>query len=266
MLSLSHVINPAAVDRSSDLFTAQPITFETMRIAREFSQNQVAVNLYAVQFQNEPRIPLPEGFLKLPDLQRSVADMKAFKQKRKLPLIKDILDSLFETANADYLIYSNADIALQPYFYLLAARLAGQGYDAFVINRRTIPGHYAQVAEIPLMYAESGEKHQGWDCFIIQRSLYPRFRVGTACIGSGWIGRVMITNMAALAKKFAVFGGMHATFHIGNRQAWKAVQFDDYREHNKSECRAILEEFDREFGPFDRSKLPGRFFAQLQKT
>jgi hypothetical protein len=263
MLSLAHIINPAAVDKTSDLFTAQPITFETMRLAREFSKNQVAVNLYAVQFQNEPGITLPEEFIRLPDLQRSVADLKAFKQKRNLPLIKDILDFLYETANADYMIYTNADIALQPYFYLLAARLAGQGYDAFVINRRTIPGHYAAVAEIPLMYAELGETHQGWDCFVIHRSLYHRFRLGTACIGSGWIGRVMITNMASLAKKFAIFGELHATFHIGNRQAWKDPQFDDYRGHNKSECRAILEEFDREYGPFDRSQLPGRFFSQF---
>jgi hypothetical protein len=88
--------------------------------------------------------------------------------------------------------------------------------------------------------------------------------LATACVGSGWIGRVMITNMAALAKKFGIFGELHATFHIGNRQAWKDPQFDDYREHNKSECRAILEEFDKKYGPFDRSKLPGRFFSLFQ--
>ena len=113
------------------------------------------------------------------------------------------------------------------------------------------------------MYAEIGEKHQGWDCFVFHQSLYPRFRLGTACIGSGWIGRVMITNLAALAKKFEIFSELHATFHIGNEKAWQAPQWDDYREHNKNECRTILTEFDQKYGPFDRKGLPGRFFSRL---
>jgi hypothetical protein len=265
MLAMAHIINPAVVDPANDLFRAQPITFETMRIAREFSKNQAAVGLYALQFQDEPRLPLPREFCKLPDLKRSVADIRTFKQARKLPLMQDILDSLYEASNADYLVYTNADIALQPFFYLLASRIARQGYDAFIINRRTIPGKYARLDEIPLMYAEPGEPHQGWDCFVFHRSLYPRFRLGTACIGSGWIGRVMITNMAALAIKFEIFTGMHASFHIGNEKAWRAPQWNDYLEHNKNECRIILEEFDRIYGPFDRSKLPGRFFRRSRE-
>lgn len=263
MISLAHMINPAVVDKSSDLFTAQPITVETMRIAREFSRNQVEVDLYAAQFENEPRLPLPGDFKKLPDLQRSISDIRAFRQTRRLPLMSDLLGSLYEASQAEFLIYTNADIALQPHFYLLASRLCRRGYDAFIINRRTIPGHYRQLEHLPLMYAELGEPHPGWDCFVFRRSLYPRFRLGTACIGSGWIGRVMITNMAALAKKFAIFTGLHATFHIGNQRTWRLPQWDDYLEHNKNECRIILEEFDRKYGPFDRGKFPGRFFSQI---
>jgi hypothetical protein len=263
MLSLAHVINPAVVGPASDLFSAQPITCETMRIARDFSRGQAEVGLYAVQFINEPRLALPREFEALPDLRRSIADIRPFKQRRKLPLMKDILDALHAASQAEYLIYTNADIALQPFFYRLAARLAGQGYDAFIINRRTIPGKYARPDEIPLMYAEPGEPHQGWDCFVFRRSLYPRFRLGTACVGSGWIGRVMITNLAALAKKFEIFTELHATFHIGNQKTWQTPQWNDYLEHNKNECRIVLEEFDRKYGPFDRSKLPGRFFTKI---
>jgi hypothetical protein len=263
MISLAHIINPAVVDKSSDLFIAQPITFETMRTAREFSGNQAEIGLYAVQFPDEPRPALPREFCRLTDLKRSVADIRTFKQRRKLPLMRDILDSLFEASQAEYLIYTNADIALQPHFYLLASRLARKGYDAFIINRRTIPDKYSRLDEIPLMLAETGEPHQGWDCFVFHRSLYPRFRLGSACIGAGWIGRVMITNLAALAKKFEIFTGLHATFHIGNRKTWQAPQWVDYLEHNRNECRIVLEEFDRTYGPFDRSQLPGRFFPLL---
>jgi len=263
MISLAHVINPVVVDHTSDLIAAQPITFETMRVAKEFSKNRVDVDLCAVQFYDEPRIPVPGEFIKLPDLTRSIADIKAFKRKRKLVLIKDILDALSKSSLAEYFIYTNVDIALQPYFYLMVSCIVRQGYDAFIINRRTIPEAYTRIEQIPLMYAELGEKHRGWDCFIFHRSLYPRFRLGTACIGSGWIGRLMITNMSALAKKFEIFTDLHVTFHIGNKKAWKAPPWDDYLEHNKNECRRILEDFDLKYGPFDRSGLPGRFFSRL---
>ena len=265
MLSIAHIINPVMVDNTSDLFIAQPITFETMHMAKEFSKNQVNVNLYAIQDRHESPIPLPGVFLKTPGLKRSIIDIKNFKQKRKLPLIKDILDTLYKSSKAEYMIYTNIDIALQPYFYRAVSHIIRQGYDAFIINRRTIPGKYKTVEEIPLMCAEIGEKHQGWDCFVFHRSLYPRFRLGNACIGTGWIGRVMITNMACLARQFRIFEDLHLTFHIGNDKVWQDPQWEDYLAHNKNECRRVLLDFDRKYGPFDRSQLPGRFFLQLKK-
>ena len=263
MISIAHIIHPVVVAPESDLVVAQPITFATMAMAREFAKGTADVDLFAIQHGDEDRISLPGSFMRTRDLIRSVGDIGIFYKKRKLALIKDILDVSYESSNADYLIYSNVDIALQPYFYRTVSTIIEQGYDAFIINRRTIPGQYAVVEEIPLMFAEPGEKHQGWDCFVFHRSLYPRFQLGTACIGTGWIGRVMITNLAALAKKFAIFTELHATFHIGNKKAWQAPQWDDYREHNKNECRMILEEFDQKYGPFDRKGLPGRFFSRL---
>jgi hypothetical protein len=264
MTSIAHIINPVMVANSSDLVIAQPITFETMNVAKKFS-TELDVNLYAVQSRDELPLPLPGEFMTLPGLQRSINDIKTFKQQRKLPLIKDILDSLYEASKAEYMIYTNVDIALQPYFYQTVSRIIQQGYDAFIINRRTIPGKYKTNAEIPRMLAEVGEKHQGWDCFVFHRSLYPRFKLGTACIGTGWIGRVMISNMACFAKQFAVFEDLHLTFHIGNDKVWQDPQWDDYLEHNKNECRRILVDFDQKYGPFDRTKLPGRFFLQLEK-
>lgn len=264
MLSIAHIINPVMVGNTSDLFIAQPITFETMKTAKEFS-NDANVNLYAVQLRDEPPVPLPGEFITLPGLQRSIIDIKKLKQKRNLPLIKDILDALYKASDAEYMIYTNVDIALQPYFYQAVSRLIQKGNDAFIINRRTIPGKYKTIPEIPPMLAEIGEKHQGWDCFVFHRSLYPRFRLGNACIGTGWIGRVMITNMACFARQFRIFEDLHLTFHIGNDKIWQNPQWDDYLAHNKNECRQILVDFDQIYGPFDRTKLPGRFFLQLEK-
>ena len=264
MIRIAHIVNPVAVRGTSDLAVAQPITFATMKTAAAFWKQGLEVTQLTAQFP-EDRAMIPDGFMATPDLERSILDMRGFNIPRKLPLIKDILDRLFRGSIAEYLIYTNVDIALQPYFYASASAMFRRGHDAFIINRRTIPATYKTAEEIPRMMAELGEPHPGWDCFAFNRSLYPEFDLGTACIGSGWIGRVMITNMAALAKKFAVFTDWHATFHIGNDKAWKATELDDYVEHNRNECRRILTEFDAKKGPFDRKGMPGRFFRKLDK-
>lgn len=263
MISIAHIVNPIPVNPDSDLFIAQPVTFSTMDIAREFSGDCVQVHLHAVQMQDEERVSFPRSFVRVPDITQSVSDIKYFKQKRKLPLIRDILDRLYAASNADFMIYTNVDIALQPYFYLVVSRIIEQGCDAFIINRRTIPGKYKTVRDIPLMYAEPGENHPGWDCFIFHKSLYPKFQLGQVCIGSGWFGRAMIINMATFAKNFRIFTDMRATFHIGNDQIWKNPLFEDYIEHNKNECREIMMDFSNRYGPF-RHKILRRFFSKME--
>jgi hypothetical protein len=115
--------------------------------------------------------------------------------------------------------------------------------------------------DILLMYAKVGETYPGWDCFIFKRDLYPRFVVGQACIGTDWIGRMMIAK-AALAKRFKVCKDLQMTFHIGDEQVWKTNKFSEYAAHNKEECRKTLLEFEEKYGSFDRKGLPGRFLSK----
>jgi len=262
MISIAHMVHPVIVPDASDLMIAQPVTFSTMDTARKFVAESIKVDLFAVQYFDEERIALPRSFIRTHDLKRSVGDVARFRKKRKLALIKDVLDILYETGGADYLIYTNVDIALQPYFYNVVGKIIRQGHDAFIINRRTIPGHYKKTEEIPLMYAESGKNHPGWDCFIFHRSMYPAFQLGQVCVGSGWFGRAMIINMATFAKNFRIFTDMQATFHIGNDQAWKEPLWEDYLEHNKNECRRIMTDFNNHYGPFHHEILK-RFFSKL---
>ena len=146
-----------------------------MKTAQQQAQGKVDITIYTAQYPEDHAI-IPEGFIKTPDLDRSILDISQFQVPRKLPIIKDILDRLYQVAvDADYLIYTNADIALQPHFYTEVAKLIEQGYDAFIINRRTIPDHYKDISEIPQMYAEKGEPHPGQDCFVFKRSLYEKF-------------------------------------------------------------------------------------------
>jgi len=264
MITLAHIINPVIAKPGSDLFLAQPVTFETMRAARNFSLGSIEVRQLTAQYP-EDRAIVPQDFECTPDLERSILDIRRFPVQRKLPLMKDILDRLYYHSSSEYLLYSNVDIALQPYFYQTVLKITEQGYDAFVINRRTIPAKYQSLDQIPLMHAELGKKHPGWDCFVFKRTLYELFDLGTACIGTGWMGRLLIINMACLASQFRIFADLHLTFHVGNEQSWKSDVYNEYLIHNRDECRKVLTAFEQRFGKYDREKIPGRFFRLLEK-
>jgi tryptophanase len=40
MVKIAHIINPVIVPETSDLFTAQPVTFSTMKTAQELAVQQ----------------------------------------------------------------------------------------------------------------------------------------------------------------------------------------------------------------------------------
>lgn len=279
MISLAHIIHPVITDNSSDLKIAQPVTFETMKAASEFAGGVVMVRLYAIQYNDEDSIPLPENFIRVRGLNRSISDVNVFKKKRKLALIKDILDTLYEASTAEYFIYTNVDIALQPFFYQTVSSMITLGYDAFVINRRTIPGHYQHTKDIPLMYAEIGESHRGYDCFVFRKDIYPLFKLGTICIGTAWIGRALLANMVAYANKFREFRDAHLTFHIGDSMQWRQEEYDDYFQENQKEYLRIFKQLELERGEFesvlrsylldtgDKRKIPDfeKFYREKEK-
>lgn len=248
MRTIAHIIHPVVVDRSSDLNVAQPITFETMRLARKFASEQVQVRHYCTKYADE-NPAIPEGFRHTRDLDRSISDITDFRRQRKLALIKDILDRLYDATDAEYLIYTNLDIALMPYFYVVVNQLIDQGYDALVINRRSISSTFSKLEELPLMYSEVGEPHPGCDCFVFKRNCYRSFRLGTAFIGSSRIGLILAVNLYYNAKKFRQIRDAHLTFHIGNDRIWQDADLEDERLHNDNELKKILAHFDFDHNP-----------------
>lgn len=243
MLSLAHIVNPVNVPESSDLFFAQPITFETMRRARSTARNLVDVALLTAQFP-EDRPFVPDDFVATPDLERSALDLGEFKVPRKLPLVRDILDRLYEhTPHADFLIYTNVDIGLMPHFYTAIERYIDQGLDALVINRRTISSEHRGIDAIPLMYAQVGKPHSGYDCFVFRRDLYPRFVLGDVFIGAPHVGKVLRINLLCNADGFKRFKNLHLTFHLGNDQIWRSDRYDDYAQRNLAEFEQILSHY-----------------------
>jgi len=242
VIKLAHIVNPVIVPPSSDLHIAQPITFETMRIAQAFAADCLTVSLFSAQYA-EDRSIVPDAFQLTPDLDRSVQDVGLFQKPRKLPLIADILDRLYAATDAEYLIYTNVDIALMPSFYLTVKAAIDQGYDAFAINRRTISKTYSNLSELPLMFAEVGTPQGGHDCFIFRRDVYPKYLLGNVCIGAAKIGKVLLLNLMIHSKRFFEFCDWYLTFHLGNDRAWKALELQDYFNHNEGELIRIFRHY-----------------------
>jgi hypothetical protein len=236
---LAHLVNPVKSPVYSELFYAQPITFETMRIAREVAaSNGIGVELLTAQFP-EDHAMIPDYFLKTPDLERSAADFGAFTHPKKLPLLQDLIRRLYEGSEAPYLIYTNVDIALQPHFYLEVANRIKNGLDAFILNRRRIPGHFRTIEELPAMYAHPGAPHPGFDCFVFHRSLYPKFELEKVCVGIPFVEMTMSQNLFCFARSFRLFSDDYLTFHIGMEIFKKRDK--EYLRYNRKEFWKAIE-------------------------
>lgn len=258
MTSLAHIVNLAAVDPDRDLGRAQPITVETMRAARDWSAGETDVELLAACYPEDAQM-VPAGFRRVPDLDRSVLDLAAFAQPRRLPVLADILGRLHEESRAEFLIYTNADIGVLPSFYQTIAALAREGYDAIVINRRTLPPELQTLEDLPRSYAAVGEPHIGHDCFAFRRELYPRFVLAEAALGVRRVGRVLLWNLAAFGTRFAEFTDLHLTFHHGSDRPWQQARYADYDAFNARQAQLVLDALGGTPGALERvqARLPG---------
>lgn len=240
-MRIRHIINPVSIGPSSDLYIAQPITFASLLAARDLAREQsIDVDLCFTCYP-EDLTAAPEGFRNAGLLERSILDVATMHRPRKLPLIQDIVHKALQEPAVDLLVYTNVDIAVQPEFYVELQRIVTKGYDAFTINRRTLPKHYDSPEQLPLMYQDPGEKHPGHDCFIFKPDAAQSYDLGTGCIGANWIGRILLVNLMAKARRFRIFDNKRLTFHIGDDRSWKASAFNDYDTHNEHELVRILE-------------------------
>ncbi len=253
-MKIAHIINPVNVPANTELGIAQPITFESIRVAHEYAKSKVDVKLYTVCYEEDWSI-IPDNFTQLSNLTISVRDK--FPSKKKLPYIKDILQALYNNSDAEYLIYTNMDIALMPQFYVAVQALLQQGHDALLINRRGISTKYKTPGELPLMYADMGVPHPGFDCFVFHRSLLEKFVLAEVCIGVPFLEVTLLHNLIAFATNLKLIDDLHLTFHIGT-EVMPPVDKDLYlynrAEYEKKVYPAIKKYLDIKKFPY--SELP----------
>lgn len=231
-MKLAHIINPVKVSASSDLHVAQPITFESIRMAKNFADGKQEAELFTVCYPEDREI-IPPLFTQLPDLKRSVLDIKNFSAQKKYPLLADVLQALYQNTDAEFLIFTNMDIALMPQFYLAVGELLKDGTDALLINRRGISSAYKAVEQLPLMYADFGMPHPGFDCFVFHRSLMDKIVLADICLGVSFSEVALVHNFIAFAKKLKLIDQLHLTFHIGTEVMPPLLP--EFYTHNRNE-------------------------------
>lgn len=251
MPTIAHIINPVKVSETSDLFAAQPITFESMKRAKNFAQDSKNITLLSIQYEEDREI-VPDYFQILPNLERSVLDSNSKLLDRKLPLIADIIMSAVKNSAAEYIIYTNADIGLMPHFYDFVLEQISEGHDALVINRRRVPAHLNKMADLPKIYSSLGKSHPGFDCFVFQRSLFHQMELASICVGIPFIGVSMAHNLFCLAKNPGYYPDAHLTFHIG--ESVDHSYRNAFYKHNRHEFEQVV--FPALKEKFDISKFP----------
>ena len=242
-MQIAHIIAPFKAPPSSDLHIAQAITFETMLRAKQIanSSQKIQVEQYSAQFK-EDRDFVPVCFIKTPNLDRCTLDLAKFNVPRKLPLLKDILGRLYEHSKADIFVYTNVDIALMPFFYTAVAEIVNKGFDAFVINRRTVMATEAQAYDLEWLYQQPGVKHPGFDCFVFMRKLIVPSELGNMFVGAVPWGGALVAILSCVANQFNIFADSHLTFHINDERAHENPRLNDYAAYNSKEAIRVLEE------------------------
>jgi hypothetical protein len=267
VVKFAHIVNPLVVTNpQSDLQYAQPVTIRSMQLAREHAERdpEIQVAQYAA-FYEEDRPAAPRDFIATPPLGRSVLDCIDPRMRaggRKLPLLRDILDRLHAAApDADYLIYTNIDIGLWPDFYVEVARRIQEGFDAFVVGRRTLGTEFTSPDDLDHILAQEGTPHFGLSCFVFPRDHYPNYDLEDTCIGLQQIGVTLAVNMIQHARRFETFSHGRLTFHLGDDRVWERTLLDPCHLHNER----IL---DRVIGRLRRDGIAPRavgMFADYQR-
>ena len=260
MRSFAHILNPFHAPAGSAHARAQAITFASMLRAQEEAKGKVAVQFFTAQFA-EDRDIAPGNFVATADLTQSILDFGTFRSKRKLPLMKDILGRLYASSQADYFIYTNADIGLMPNFYLLCDQFASKGYDAFSINRRRIPNRFDSPAQLEEMYAEAGQTHTGYDTIVFKRSLFEKFILGNVVIGIPFGDTVLVHNLYAFSQNYRLFTEKHLTFHIGMDLVPQWGESDQYA-FNRKELKTVLKQL---YPHFRIENFPGAGLPFLKR-
>jgi hypothetical protein len=233
-LRIDHVVN--FYGTTGPARRVQELTADSIRRAVASVRD---VRLLAVVSKTETDA-VPASFKGVPQLERTIADVKHFAVRRPLPLLFDILAHGAAVAKPNsYLVFTNNDICLQPNFFSSVRSLLRCGFDCLLINRRIVEPYEAYGKAPELAALESGHRHGGFDCFVFPAAWVREFIFSNACVGVGFVMRSLLFNLVAKARRMLILRDAHLTYHYGDDRLWP--ESAEYVDHNVAEARAVLE-------------------------
>lgn len=210
----------------SSLPSEQLRVIQSMRIAAEFVFKSCGKQPHFLGISNYEDLSLvPPDFESL-CIQKKAPDIPDSLQMPKgsqLPGLFDILAAIQKSRiEATHIVFTNADIHLQPWFYVVVQKFLEAGFDSLIINRRTIhrESPAPSVLAMELLMAESGTTHPGMDCFIFPKHWLSRMEPTSAIIGRGAVMRSLLFNLVAIAEKLVVLSHTQLTYHFGDDRPW----------------------------------------------
>jgi len=224
MRTFAHVINPVIKPDGHELAIAQPATFESMRVARDGAAVPGDVELWAVTYPEDQSL-VPPWFRQIPLGERSFRDIHQVTDAPKLPRIADILAPVAVSSQSDYLIYSNVDIGVMPFFYDALDLLLDEGWDSIIINRRTIHSSAPIREKLVALWMLAGDPHPGYDCFVFPRSWFSDLELGELCVGLPGFDWLLAVNIWVRSQRNYTFLDAHLTFHIGDDMTWRSERY-----------------------------------------
>lgn len=222
-------------------------------MAEAAAQGRGETLLLNVQSAGDPDLT-PAGFERAPPLERDARALGDFARPKDLPVLFDILGRAASRAGPDdAVVVTNADICVQPWFYAAVRELLAAGFDALVINRRTIAAAHAWAPGSTLDQAEPGVTHPGFDCFVMRRRLADHFVPSAALVGVPGVALGLIYNMIARAERMLILRNADLTRHFGDDRSWRDPALEDYARFNREETRKVWTALGRD--PAVRARL-----------
>ncbi|WPP52617.1 hypothetical protein [Catalinimonas niigatensis] len=243
-MNLIHFFNPVVEVNNQQLLKAQEVTLSSISYAKQSFKGEAKICINPVFFSDEISKNMDSScFDNVNTIDRSIKDIGKNRFSKKLPILGDLLVQALKNAKSeeDFLIYTNLDISLMPFFYDFVEDKIKSGQDGFIINRRTINNFENRT--LSELFSVIGEKHPGFDCFVFKAALAKKFLTKEVCIGASWAGKVFYLNMLVLCSNFCVYRDEHLTFHLGDDRVWRSASYNEYARHNGTQVAEIIDEF-----------------------
>lgn len=251
---MRHVVPTVGRSAPCELINAQTLTAESIARAVRNTHPSNEIDLRAVHFPDED--PLDADVTSRFVLERSILDLAEFTVARRLPLLGDVVGAFGSPDEYDVAVLTNADIALQPYFYDLVTEIFSEGYDAFSINRRTVFERFSG-SSVSRLASSHGIAHPGHDCFVMSAQLVPLLEKVDISLGVPGVGTALLWQLALHATRFRTFRDLRATYHVGDDRVWANDSLADYAAHNRKCLAQLVRRLEEKHGVPNVAALPG---------